>query len=159
MTSETTAAASGAVGQLRHDPFAMLPFCGYHMGDYFQHWLDMGKKMRYPPRIYSVNWFQKGKDGAYLWPGFGENLRVLKWIFERQNGKQRVQSTAIGNMPFPEDLGLQEAQKTLLQIHPEEWLQELAEREHYFTIFKERFPTALWQEFVRVNEALQGLLG
>lgn len=159
MTSETTAAASGAVGQLRHDPFAMLPFCGYHMGDYFQHWLDIGKKLRYPPRIYSVNWFRKAKEGAYLWPGFGENLRVLKWIFERQNGKQPAQSTAIGDMPFPEDLGLQEEQKTLLQMDPEEWIQELAERKHYFSLFKERFPEALWQEFIYVNEALHGLSG
>lgn len=159
MTSETTAAASGAVGQLRHDPFAMLPFCGYHMGDYFQHWLDIGKKLRYPPRIYSVNWFRKAKEGSYLWPGFGENLRVLQWIFERQNGKQPAQSTAIGDMPFPEDLGLQEEQKTLLQMDPEEWIQELAERKHYFSLFKERFPEALWQEFIYVNEALHGLSG
>ncbi len=157
MTSETTAAAAGEVGQVRHDPFAMLPFCGYHMGDYFQHWLDMGVKLRHPPGIYSVNWFRKGKDGSYLWPGFGENLRVLQWIFDRRNGKRQAQSTVLGNMPFLKDVRLQEPQSALLQIDPTEWAQEMAERERYFTLFQERFPQALWQELTRIKVALDGL--
>ena len=157
MTSETTAAAAGVVGQLRHDPFAMLPFCGYHMGDYFQHWLDVGNQLRHPPGIYSVNWFRKGEDGKYLWPGFGQNMRVLKWIFSRQQGEVGAKSTALGNLPFPKDLGLEEDQKGLLQIDDGEWLQEVREREHYFSLFQDRFPKELWQELECLKAGFEGV--
>ena len=104
-SSETTAAAAGKVGQLRRDPMAMLPFCGYNMGDYFAHWLKIGRasgaKM---PKIYFVNWFRKDEKGKFLWPGYGENSRVLKWIFERCEGKAHAVDTPIGRLPRPEDL-------------------------------------------------------
>jgi len=148
ISSETTAAASGAIGKLRHDPFAMLPFCGYHMGDYFNHWLMMetqgnAKKL---PRIYCVNWFRKGADGKWLWPGFGENSRILKWIFERISGHAEAIQTAIGRLPAPGAIdisGLQlapDALEQLLHIDREEWLHEAAELKNYLKLFEEKLP-------------------
>ena len=102
MSSEKTAAAAGKVGELRRDPMAMLPFCGYNMGDYWQHWLNVGQKAGADlPKVFYVNWFRKSPDGRFIWPGFGENSRVLKWIFQRCEGTADAQQTPIGNLPTP----------------------------------------------------------
>ena len=107
MSSEMTAAAFGTVGQLRFDPFAMLPFCGYNMASYFQHWLDMGsKKGAQPPRIFYVNWFRKGADGKFLWPGFGDNSRVLEWVVRRLEGQVEADETPVGLVPRKEDINV-----------------------------------------------------
>ena len=147
LSSERTAAAAGKVGELRHDPFAMLPFCGYHMADYFSHWLSMGKKGTKLPKIYLVNWFRKNADGDYLWPGFGDNIRVLKWIFERSQNNASAKETSAGLLPETldiEGLNLSESDlKELLQVDPTAWKEEMAKQEKYFTMFKEKFPTAL----------------
>jgi phosphoenolpyruvate carboxykinase (GTP) len=102
--SETTAAITGKVGVVRRDPFAMLAFCGYNISDYFSHWVDLGKKLKSAPKIYLVNWFRKGADGKFLWPGYGENMRVLKWIIERVEGKASARSTPLGNVPESLDM-------------------------------------------------------
>jgi phosphoenolpyruvate carboxykinase (GTP) len=142
MSSEKTAAAAGKVGVVRRDPMAMLPFCGYHMGDYWQHWLNMGAKGGdRMPRVYYVNWFRKGGEGQFLWPGFGENSRVLEWIFRRCEGKAESMETPIGNLPAPgalniDELGLDDAvMEELCRVDPGAWLQEVASmREHYANI-------------------------
>ncbi len=132
MASETTAAATGAVGKVRRDPMAMLPFCGYDMGKYFRHWLRMGEKLKNPPLIFHVNWFRKGADGKFLWPGFGDNMRVLKWIIDRCEGKGGAKETPIGCIPEPKDLDLEgiagvapEQMPELLSVKPNEWKNEL----------------------------------
>jgi len=138
MASETTAAATGAVGHVRRDPMAMLPFCGYNIGDYFRHWLKVGKRLTNPPLIFNVNWFHKGTDGKFLWPGFGENMRVLKWIIDRCEGTGGAVKSPIGWLPGPHDLDLAELNVEhkdvieLLGIDHEEWQRELAEHEKFF---------------------------
>ena len=154
MTSETTAAATGAVGNLRRDPFAMLPFCGYNMADYFGHWLAMGAgadpaKL---PRIFYVNWFLKGEDGKFLWPGYGENSRVLEWVFERVSGRGDATETPIGDVPSPgalntDGLGLSDADlDALLGVDSDKWRDELASIEAHFDTFGDRLPAALRDE-------------
>lgn len=142
MGSETTAAAAGAVGKVRHDPFAMLPFCGYNMGDYFAHWLGMRRLIRDLPRIFHVNWFRKGEQGEFLWPGFSENMRVLEWIINRCDGRARGHETSIGWMPHYHELNFEgldfsETQfETLMQIDHEEFRQELlSEAELYLRLY------------------------
>lgn len=156
VSSQMTAAAKGKVGELRHDPFAMLPFCGYHMGDYFAHWLEMGKKLKNPPKIFYVNWFQKDDEGNFLWPGFGENVRVLKWCFERVGNKAQAKETPLGKMPLDLDvsgLGSIDLER-LFAIDPKAWKEECAHLETYFRTFKEKFPEELSQELVALKERL-----
>jgi phosphoenolpyruvate carboxykinase (GTP) len=138
MASETTAAATGAVGKVRRDPMAMLPFCGYNIGDYFQHWLDIGQRLTNPPLIFNVNWFRKGVNGQFLWPGFGENMRVLKWIIDRCEGTGGAVKSPIGWLPSPHDLDLAELDVEhkciveILGIDHEEWQKEIAAHEKFF---------------------------
>jgi len=160
LSSEMTAAAKGTRGQLRHDPFAMLPFCGYHMGDYFQHWLNVGKKIAPPalPKIFRVNWFRKGKNGAFLWPGFKENVRVLKWIFERMESAENGTHSPLGI--FPKELDLsnlklsQENYAELFSVNREEWLKEIAETKSYFLQFGSHFPKELDAELSALKERI-----
>src|SRR3954465_9993458 len=138
MASETTAAATGAVGRVRRDPMAMLPFCGYNMGQYFQHWLTIGKQLTNPPLIFNVNWFRKGADGKFLWPGFGENMRVLKWIIDRCEGNGGALKSPIGWLPSPHDLDVaglnidHNAIDELLGLDHEEWQKEIAAHKEFF---------------------------
>ncbi|MCL6431668.1 MAG: phosphoenolpyruvate carboxykinase (GTP) [Anaerolineae bacterium] len=161
MASETTAAAIHAVGVTRRDPMAMLPFCGYNMGDYFAHWLRMGERLSRPPLIFHVNWFRTDESGRFLWPGFGENVRVLKWIVERVQGKADGAETPIGFVPTPGSLDLEgldlppETMEELLWVDRDAWQQELAEQKRFFEQFGERLPQEIWQE----HAALAARLG
>ena len=158
MSSETTAAAAGAVGVLRHDPMAMKPFAGYHMGDYFQHWIDMGKIVKNPPKIFNVNWFRTDKDGNFMWPGFGDNMRVLEWILKRCDGSVDAEETAIGYVPKAEDIDLTDLDyeicegkkfglnelKEILAVDKAKWAKEAEEIEGYYTgTIKDRIPAEL----------------
>ncbi|MBI1797026.1 MAG: phosphoenolpyruvate carboxykinase (GTP) [Candidatus Eisenbacteria bacterium] len=164
MSSETTAAAAGAVGTLRYDPFAMLPFCGYHMGDYFGHWLAMGAKADAAklPRIFYVNWFRKGADGKFLWPGYGENSRVLKWVFERVSGGGAAVETPIGRLPAPGALDLaglkigEPQMAELLRVDTEGWLAEMPGMRKHFDRFGARLPQGLRDELAALEKRLQG---
>ncbi|GAA3674405.1 phosphoenolpyruvate carboxykinase (GTP) [Nonomuraea antimicrobica] len=152
VASEKTAAAEGKVGELRHDPFAMLPFCGYNMGDYFGHWLEIGRRKGAElPRIYYVNWFRKNADGRFIWPGFGENSRVLKWIVERLNGEAKAVPTPIGLLPATldtEGLDLSEEDlRTLLTVDREVWREEAALIPAHFDKFGSHLPKELWNEY------------
>jgi len=152
MASETTAAATGDVGVTRRDPMAMLPFCGYNMADYFGHWLEMGKRIPKPPKIFHVNWFRKGGDGKFLWPGYGENARVLKWILERVEGRGAAQETPIGYVPARNGLTLdgmkisEEALNELLRVNPEDWELEMEDTKQFFGKFGERLPRQVREE-------------
>jgi len=161
MASETTAAATGDVGITRRDPMAMLPFCGYNMADYFGHWLEMGKKIPKPPKIFHVNWFRKSADGKFLWPGYGENVRVLKWILERVEGGGAAQETPIGYVPAKNGLtleGLQisnEAVNELLLVNPGDWEPELEDSKQFFGKFGERLPRPIREEHERLSQRFQ----
>jgi len=164
VSSEKTAAAAGAVGELRRNPFAMLPFCGYHMGDYFAHWLRMGRRIpeEHRPRIFYVNWFRKGADGRWLWPGYGENSRVLAWIFERCAGQGRAVRTAIGHVPAADGLDLRgldlsrEELDELLRVDPAAWRQETESIRRHFRQFGDRLPQGLWDELAALEQRLAG---
>lgn len=149
MGSETTAAATGKVGVVRRDPMAMLPFCGYNMGDYLQHWLDMQHRIPYPPKLFQVNWFRKGPDGKFLWPGYGENMRVLKWVVDRAQGRVGGQETPFGWVPKAGDLDLSgldispAAVDAATTNNPDEWRQELESQEEFFKSLGNKAPEAL----------------
>lgn len=160
--SETTAAAAGKVGVVRRDPMAMLPFCGYNMGDYFKHWLEMGEKVKdNAPRIFNVNWFRTNKEGKFLWPGFGDNMRVLMWIINRCNAEVDANKTEIGYVPKPKDLNLkgleisEEDLKELLLVDKKLWLEETEEIEKFFEKFKGTLPEELNDELKKLKEKLK----
>jgi phosphoenolpyruvate carboxykinase (GTP) len=151
MASETTAAATGAVGNLRRDPFAMLPFCGYNMADYFAHWLEIGAgadpaKL---PKLFYVNWFRKDADGTWLWPGYGENARVLEWVFERVSGRGEALETPIGWVPAPGAIDIEgldvskEDMEELLRVDTDEWRREIPLINEHYAQFGDRLPAAL----------------
>lgn len=163
VSSETTAAAVGEVGKLRHDPFAMLPFCGYNMGDYFAHWLMVGagadpSKL---PKIYSVNWFRKDAEGNWLWPGFGQNSRVLKWIFERSDGTVDAVKSPIGMLPAPNSFDISglnltpRAMQELFKVDPSDWIKEAEEMRSFFKIFGHKLPPAIQQELEALESRLK----
>ena len=162
LSSETTAAAVGAVGVVRRDPMAMLPFIGYNAGDYFSHWINMGKdndesKM---PKIFYVNWFRRADDGDFLWPGFGENSRVLKWVIERLEGTAAAVETPIGHVPAPGSLDIDgldmtpEAIEAALAVDVEEWKAEIPQITEWFEKFGDDLPAVLWTELDVLKERL-----
>jgi phosphoenolpyruvate carboxykinase (GTP) len=163
VSSETTAAITGKVGQLRHDPMAMLPFCGYHMGDYFAHWLKMGalSSASKLPKIFYVNWFRQDKDGKFLWPGYGENSRVLKWIFERCDGKVHAKETPIGRIPEVADLDTTGLDikgahvEELLSVDLQGWLAEVPLIKEHFALFGSHLPEGLNLEVKALEERLK----
>ena len=162
IASEMTAAAFGAIGKLRRDPMAMLPFCGYNMADYWGHWLKMGQTANARlPKIFYVNWFRKNEAGKFIWPGFGENSRVLKWVFERCSGQADAIETAIGYMPTLDSINLQgldineSDMANLLRVDIDGWLQELPDIETYYEQFGERLPDALRQQVNELRQRLQ----
>lgn len=156
--SETTAAAAGQVGTLRRDPMAMIPFCGYNMGDYFAHWLKVGSKLKHPPKIFGVNWFRTDDKGEYIWPGFGENIRVLKWIVDRVNKRAGARETPIGLVPELKDFDMtglhipEEKMKQLFAVKKEEWQEEALDIEKFFAQFGSRLPKAMMDECKKLKE-------
>lgn len=160
MASETTAAAAGAVGVVRRDPMAMLPFCGYHMGDYFQHWIDMGKKIKVQPKIFNVNWFRTDSEGHFIWPGFGDNMRVLDWILKRCEETVDADETAIGYVPKPEDINLEgcsvdeETLKGLLNVDTETWKKEAEGIKEFYKKFGDKLPKELEEELASLESRL-----
>ncbi len=161
MASETTAAATGAVGVLRRDPMAMRPFCGYHMGDYWQHWLDMGKRIPNQPKIFNVNWFRTDDDGNFLWPGFGDNMRVLEWILKRCFDEVDAQETPIGYEPYPQDINLEgtdvslETLTSLLSVDKDLWNEDVSNIEDFYKEFGDKLPQALRDELETLKQNLK----
>ena len=162
MASETTAAAAGAVGVVRRDPMAMLPFCGYNMGDYFKHWLEMGEKLGdKAPKIFNVNWFRTDDQGNFIWPGFGDNMRVLNWIIDRCEGKADATETAIGFVPKAEDIDLTdldfdiETLKSILKVDKDIWTREAAEIEEHYKKFGDKLPVQLKEQLENLKAALK----
>lgn len=163
MASEKTAAAEGKVGEVRHDPMAMIPFCGYNMGDYFGHWLKMGKKIKKRPKIFHVNWFRTDNNGNFLWPGYGENLRVIKWILARLTEQIGAKQTAIGHLPHAKDIhakGINLTEKDfekLLHIDKQVWGEEVEKQEEFFKKFGNRLPKEIWLEHRGLKQRLNNL--
>jgi len=162
VSSEKTAAATGKIGELRHDPFAMLPFCGYNMGNYFAHWLNIGTMSDQDklPKIFYVNWFRKDDEGNFIWPGFGENIRVLKWIIERVSDKTGAQKTPIGYIPTKDDIDIsgldldQDSLDSILSIDKDKWLKEIENIENYFQTFKDSLPSGIQNELAGLKSRL-----
>lgn len=163
MASETTAAAAGQVGVIRRDPMAMLPFCGYNMGDYFAHWLEMGKKIKNAPKIFNVNWFRTDDDGHFIWPGYGDNMRVLLWILDRCAGKADAQESVIGYLPKPEDIdisGLEDENvsidtiKELLSVDNALWKEDMANLKEFYAKIGERMPAELLDQLAAFEKRL-----
>jgi len=166
VSSEQTAAAEGKVGSLRHDPFAMLPFCGYNMGDYFNHWLSFpgrSKDASKLPNIFYVNWFKKNKEGKFLWPGFGENSRVLKWIFERTDGADTAEKSAIGYIPKKGALdtsGLKVSENDvneLFRVEKSEWSSDIKSLNNYFATFGNRLPSQISHELKELENRVNAI--
>jgi len=162
MASETTAAAAGAVGVLRRDPMAMLPFLGYNMADYWRHWLDIGARASNPPAIFQVNWFRRDEDGRFIWPGFGQNMRVLRWVYEQVNGgKGGSRETPVGTVPTPEALGADELglsakqAETLLSVDRDTWVSEAEDQAAYLDQYGDRLPSELRQQQRGLVDRLQ----
>ena len=162
MASETTAAATGAVGVVRRDPMAMMPFVGYNMADYFGHWLEMGKKLEpeKAPKIFHVNWFRQDENGNFMWPGFGDNMRVLLWILDRCAGKADAVESPVGYLPKPEDIDItdldidKDVLKELLSIDNKVWLEDVENIKEYFAQFGDRLPKEIKEELVKLENAL-----
>ena len=161
MASETTAASVGKMGVVRRDPFAMLPFCGYHFGDYFGHWLKMGKTLKATPKIFAVNWFRRDEHGKFMWPGFGDNMRVLKWIIERCEGKSGATETPIGLIPRYEDIELKgisgfskQAFDDLTRVDTQLWREEVKDHERLFGELAARMPAEMIAQRKQLEQAL-----
>lgn len=168
MASETTAAASGAVGVVRRDPMAMLPFCGYNMAWYWKHWLDMGKKLKNPPKIFNVNWFRLNENGKFLWPGFGDNFRVLEWIIKRCENKVGARETAIGYLPYAEDINIDgldytieegkkfdfNTLKSILEVEKDYWLEDTKSISELYAKFGDELPKELADELEKLKKNL-----
>jgi phosphoenolpyruvate carboxykinase (GTP) len=160
MASETTAAATGAVGVVRRDPMAMKPFCGYNFADYWQHWLDLGERVSNPPGIFHVNWFRKDESGGFMWPGFCENMRVLEWIVARCKGEAGARETAIGSVPFDESINTDgidmdaNTMRELLEVDASAWLAEMDEIRAYLDTYGDRTPSGLLEELDKVKTSL-----
>ena len=162
MGSEKTAAAAGKVGELRFDPMAMLPFCGYNMADYFAHWLEIGRREGAElPKVFMVNWFRKDEGGRFLWPGFGENSRVLAWVFERCDDKGGAEETPIGLVPSAgalETTGLDvtpDDMAKLLEVDAEEWMAQLPQLKEHYAMFGDRLPTELREQLQALDQRLR----
>lgn len=161
MGSETTAAATHDVGVLRRDPMAMLPFCGYNMGDYFKHWLDIGKGLKHPPKIFCVNWFRQDDSNKFIWPGFGENIRVLKWMIDRVNDRVKARTAPIGMLPNIEDIDLsglnipKENMEKLFEVNLSGWRTELEGVKSFLRQFDDRLPDEIWKEFKNLESRLK----
>ena len=162
LASETTAAATGKVGVVRRDPMAMIPFCGYDMGNYFKHWLEMGKKMSNPPKIFHVNWFRTNEDGQFIWPGFGDNFRVIEWMLKRCENKVDADITPIGYMPKPEDINIEGLElstntlKSLLTIDNESWLEDVKGIKDFYAKIGDTIPNELIEELKTLADNLSG---